>query len=230
MRKSKAFTFTEVLIAVIIFGIIGGALVATFSIEETVAMRELDMNAKLTLERNTVASIQNLMREQGALRSIEVVTEDTAKTLDLDPSYDPSDLRDPSPFKIALYLDSDPASDTFQHIMVRSYNEEATPPQFESMHLFSAGDKDIVKKDSGLIFELIKDDDATLGNYTLTASITAEDYMRGIGVSKHAVIRKIALAYNEGEAKMTGPFPKKFIWARLPICVTPLPSTVPPVW
>ena len=149
MRKNKAFTLVEVMVAMVIFGVISGGLVILFNMENNAAMRGLDMNAKLTTERNSIASIQNLLWKQGSLASVDVVTEDTAKTFELIYDMDSSD-------RFAIYQDSDT-----RLLMKRSYN--AALDEFRSEPVFSAADR--LKFDGGeygLEFILHQDDAPSL--------------------------------------------------------------------
>ena len=232
MRKNKAFTLVEVLVAMVIFGILAGGIVVVFNMENIAAMRGLDMNAKLTTERYSIAGIQDLIRGKGALRSIDIVPEDEAKNFGAGApgSLDDFPDDDPTPNMVAIYQDSDTNSKYYGLLMVREYDESAGG--FESRPLFSAVEK--LKYDEGgygLEFALTSYNatalaDAASKDYTLEVSVTADkgympvrttahDHLRGLDVAERAANRKIALSFNA-----------QAIGASAPLGVTPVKDAV----
>jgi len=77
MRKNKAFSLAEILIALVIIGIIGVGILYLFDTGNLVALRGSNINTKLTAERHSLENIYAQL--QRGLVSIDVIKAEDAK-------------------------------------------------------------------------------------------------------------------------------------------------------
>ena len=163
MRESKAFTLTEVLIALIILGIIVAGKVTLFSTGTTVAQRGINLNAKLTAERFSLENIQAQLRR--GLLAIQVITTAEAR----------ADIPDGSSV-VTIYLEDTGINEGYI-ILNRGGRREVL----------------LSEKIDGLNFELpIKPAAPTASDYILSVEVTARGISRAAGAERSAR-RNIAL-------------------------------------